>query len=446
MKTLSEQILELKKALGETKDKLLAATQKLAEAPDDATEGAVVELTAELEKGTARLKSLEAAEKALGTGAAPAGDAPAAPAIVKAQHLTISKAAENLLGKLALVNYEAHIKSMSKEAVAIARFGEKDAVIEVLKATQNPAMSNVPSYAGELTTMAFAGLMEMLRNAAILPRATPAMKQHVFAGNSSIHVPYRNGSSQSAAGVFRAEGAPIRVGGLSFAARTLTPKNMAVILTATEEMMRRSSVDLAAYFQNAMAEDTAEALDYVFTDTVAGSAIRPAGIRFGLGAGETRPASGTGTTADIVNDIKVMLTAMANYKLGKAPYWLMAPNNWLAVSMALTATGSKQFPETANGMLAGYPVIVSQTMPTDIVLLVDFNEISCAFGNPNFLTSNVAAIHEEDTAPAEIGGTTSPVRSLFQTNSVGIRFLLDADWKVMRDDGVVQELTAVAWQ
>lgn len=447
MKTLSEQILDLQQSIGEAKDKLVEATKQLQETPDDATEGAVVELTADLEKSNARLESLLKAEKALGTIATPATGG--APGVLK--HQTNSKIADNMLGKLALISFESRVKGMSIESVAGHRFGaDAEIILEVSKAVQNPAMSNVTAYAGELTDTAIAALLATLRNVAILPKCVPLAKQHIFAGATAIKVPYRSGSSTQAAAGFRAEGAPIPVGGLTFASLSLTPKNMGVILTATEEMLSRSTIDLAAYMQSAIVDDTAEALDGIFMDATAGSTTRPAGIRNGVAGGDTRAAAGTGTTADKITDIKACVAAMSTAKMGKAPVWIMGTNNWLAVSMALTATGALQFPETANGVLAGYPVIVSQAAPSDVVLLVDFNEYSFALGNPSFLASNVATIHEE-TVPAALStvGTpnvvAAPVRSLFQTNSWALRMMLDADWAKLRTGGMVQQLTSVAW-
>ena len=273
-------------------------------------------------------------------------------------------------------------------------------------------------------------------------------------GYNSIILPTRLGTATQAAGAFRAEGSPIKVSGLTFGSLTLTPKNLAVILTATEEMIRRSkAVDLAAYFQNAIIKDTATALDTLYVSATAGSVIQPAGIRNSLPVGDTRPASGTGTAANIMTDLKAMLTAMSNANMGGSQtVWMMHSKNWLAVSMALNAVGTLMFPETANGTLVGIPVIVSNTIDPAIVLLQDCEWITFAMGAPQFDVSMQATLHEE-TVPLPISsvGTpnvvAAPVRSLFQTNTSAFRMLLDADWAKLRPTGgSVQELTSVAWQ
>lgn len=445
MKTLSEQIVELQGVLAAAKDKLVSATKALQENPDEATEGAVIELTAELEKGQSRLETLLSAEKALGLAAG--GNTPA---IITRQ--TNSKAAENLFGKLALIEYESKVKGISKAEVVAARFKGDDAVVEVIKAAQNPALSNVTAYAGELTQMAYDGLLADLRNVAVLPKCVPSAKQHQFNGATSIKVPFRTGSMTQAAGAFRAEGSAIRVGGLTFSSLSLTPKNMGVILTATAEMLTRSSIDLSSYFQSAIIADTGEVLDGIFLGATAGSTTQPPGIQNGVTGGDTRAAAGTGTAADMLTDVKAMVIALAQAKMGSpSTKWIMSPANWYAALMSRTATGTPTFPETANGLLAGYPVVVSQTMVDTTVLLIDFNEVTFAMGSPSFLASDVATIHEEDTSPGPIAtvGTpnavAAPVRSLFQTNTTALRFLMDADWAKLRSAGSVQQLTAVAW-
>lgn len=449
MKTVSELVVDTQAALVAARDRLIEATQKLGEidiATDEFTGQKAVtdQLDAEVQALEGKLTTLKSSEARLARGAQ---DGPAAAALVKRDN---AKDTENLLGKMALVTYESRVKSMAMERVAETRFPGSQAIETMVKAAQNPAMTTVPGYAQELTRISYAQLQEMLRPAAILPRVIPAANSYSFAGANSIYVPVRAGTLTDAAGAFRAEGAPIRVGGLTFTSKSLTPKSCAVILTATEEMLARSTIDLASYFQNAIVQDTGLALDTLFISNTAGSATAPAGARNGLVAGDTRASSGA-TAANIVTDIKVMLTAMATQNMGANPRWIMHPKNWFAVSMLLTATGSPQFPETAAGNLAGIPVVQSVTMPTNIVLLIDFNQYAFSMGNPNFVTSNVATLHEENTTPLPISsaGTpnvvAAPVRSLFQTYTWALRMILDVDWVKLNSVGPVQELTGVAW-
>ena len=156
--------------------------------------------------------------------------------------------AENLLGKRALCSYESFVTKQTIDSIAAQRFPNSEAVETIVKTAQHPAMSNAPGYARELTRLAYGELIDQLRPVAILPQCTPAAQQHSFNGAGAIYLPKRVGGS--AAGAFRAEGGPITVKGLMFGHALLTAKNLGVILTATEEMLHRSPIDLAAYFQN----------------------------------------------------------------------------------------------------------------------------------------------------------------------------------------------------
>ena len=199
-----------------------------------------------------------------------------------------------------------------------------------------------------------------------------------------------------------------------------------------------------------MIEDTSMALDTAFLGNQAGSATTPAGIANSLGA-NTAPSTGA-TAAEITADARGMLGRMANSLLGRRPYWLMSPNNLIALQLALTPSGTLAFPSaSANKTFVGYPVLTSMNVPLDEVFLVDASEIDFAGGMPEFLGTDVATIHEEDTTPLPLAAgaqgsavVATPARSLFQTNSAAIRAVWELDWLVMRS-GAVQQLTAVAW-
>ncbi len=85
------------------------------------------------------------------------------------------------------------------------------------------------------------------------------------------------------------------------------------------------------------------------------------------------------------------------------------------------------------------------------VALVDAADFFTATGDePRFDVSDQATLHMEDTAPQAIGtvGTpnvvAAPVRSLFQTDSLGLRMILDLNW-TMRRAGMVAFVAGVTW-
>jgi hypothetical protein len=137
----------------------------------------------------------------------------------------------------------------------------------------------------------------------------------------------------------------------------------------------------------------------------------------------------------------------------RAPVWVMNPGDVLAASLlTTTAVGETPFrEEIARGTLAGIPILTSATVAADTMYLIDAADFTSATGeDPQFTISDQAVIHMEDTSPSGIttGGATpafaSPVRSMFQTDCLAIKMLLDINWG-MRRTGVVQWSDTLAW-
>ena len=164
---------------------------------------------------------------------------------------------------------------------------------------------------------------------------------------------------------------------------------------------------------------------------------------------EANTLASTGdTAAEITADVKAMLAMMTDKNLGRRPVFIMHPSNLIALNMSLTAVGTPAFPETSNNTLFGIPIVTSTNVPKEVVFLMDAAEFASAMSGPRFLGTDVASIHEESDAPLplhdEAGVAAAPVRSLYQTNSLGLRLTLECDWAPLRD-GAVVTLTGVAW-
>ena len=125
-----------------------------------------------------------------------------------------------------------------------------------------------------------------------------------------------------------------------------------------------------------------------------------------------------------------------------------------ALSISLTQNAGGDFPFAADlraGTLLGYPVAQSATVPQGTVALVDAADFFTATGDePRFDVSDQATLHMEDTTPLAISaaGTpnvvAAPVRSMFQTDSIALRMILDMNW-AMRRAGMVAVVTGVTW-
>ncbi|MET0402532.1 MAG: phage major capsid protein [Cystobacter sp.] len=478
MPTLAQKITATKASIVEVANKAAAIQAKLealdeGAEPDAADVAALDQLDEDEKKFKAALLTFEKAEGILARAALPAGvdgsgTNPGAPALALSGAMK-AKPSPKLFVRSAIAAFEFHHTHQPLEDIIERRWPNSldlqesaKLITAVGKAAQNPAMTNVPAWAGALVRESWAAFMDLLGTEAIIPQIP--MQRYTFEGGAPIKIPVRvdDWANQHLGAGFRKEGAPIRVGAAKLSSMSLAPYSMGVIGTFTMEMLRRSQIDFESAVERWMREDTARVMDTAFLDNNALVAdTRPAGLQNGLPAGDT--AASTGNDSDqILADLRGRIQSMANQGLGRNPYWLMHPSRAAGAAMATNAVGDLAFPSMANNILAGIPVRTSLYVPLDVVFLVDASEIAFAGGNPEFSYSEEATIHEDSGLPftanavtantvlpiasgaAGAGVVATPARSLWQTYSGGIRSVWDASWAKLRA-GAVQTITGVAW-
>jgi HK97 family phage major capsid protein len=412
--TLAERIQAAQAALLLKKDSLVALTNKMLETPDDDSVITQVDVvSAEIEVETKSLESLQRAEAALASRAAPA--------VVQSKNLGSHDDAKNFIYREAAVKLLAVTTNKSIEQVIGERYA-KDEVFKdflVAKATQSPANTGVAGYVQELINpVAIQGFLSDLRPASVvarLPFYSVSFGANNWAGAKFL---WRD-MSKKAAAAYRAEGAPARVRGALFTSKTLPPYLMSVITTATKEALRYSNPDLEAILRNAMIQDTGESLDVSVLSAAAASAgVSPAGLLNGI-----TPTVSSGQDLDqIQNDVRLMKTTFINANMGTGLYWVMSDATVLYLQTVTNALGAYVYKdELASGRWEGLPYVSSTTASSDSIILIATPEIAFALSAPEVSMSMEATLHEEDTTPAEVGGSTTPVRSLFQTNSWAIK-------------------------
>jgi HK97 family phage major capsid protein/HK97 family phage prohead protease len=451
MKTLADRIVDAQNAVVHQKDALTAHLKD-----ENFDETVSDEITKSLGEAESKLASLQRAEAALATKTVAA--APAQPGTSEPQRVFAApakkSAPQDLVIRAAVVQVLAHIEKRSIHDVMIGRYGEDDSVKTMLdfttKSASVPATTTATGWAAELVQTATLDLIDSLTAKSIYPVLRDLGGRFTFGRNGVISIPAR-AATPSIAGSFVGQGAAIPVRQGAFTATTLTPKKMAVITTFTREIAEKSTPDIELVLRNAIQEDTGVAIDTVLMDTTAASLIRPAGLRNGV-TGIT-PTAGGGFAA-LVGDLKALVGALITSSGGniRNPVWVMNPVQ--ALSISLTQNGTGDFPFAAdlrNGTLLGYPVAQSATVAPGMVTLVDAADFFAATGDePRFDVSDQATLHMEDTAPTALStaGTpnavAAPIRSLFQTDSLGLRMVLDLNW-AMRRAGMVAFVTGVTW-
>jgi HK97 family phage major capsid protein len=203
--------------------------------------------------------------------------------------------------------------------------------------------------------------------------------------------------------------------------------------------------------RNAIQEDTSVALDTVLLDATAASTTRPAGLRNGVTV--TTATSGGGFAA-LVGDVKALVGALITASNGniRNPVWIMNPIQSIAIALTQNAGGDFPFAAEINGgRLQGYPVILSSTVTAGMVILLDADDYVSVEGDaPSFVVSDQAVLHMEDTTPLAIGTTGSPAtvaapaRSLFQTDSLALRMIMQVNW-TLRRTGTLAWTQSITW-
>jgi len=319
----------------------------------------------------------------------------------------------------------------------------------VTRAASAPAMTTVSGWAQNLTQIVTGDLIEALVPTTILPRLGAMGTTYNFGRNHQINLPARTGLNLG--GGFLAEGAPIPVKQGAFTTISLTPKKLGVISTMTREMTEYSIPAIEGIIREGIVQDTGAAIDAVLMDNNAATAIRPQGLQ-NAGSTALGPTAG-GTIAAFVGDLRLMVNKVITGTAGnvRKPVWIMNPGDVLVAALTqATATGDFPFrDELGQGRLLSYPVIQSTSGTSDTMYLLDAADFATSVGTPTFDVSDVATLHMEDTTPAQIVSGTgptvaTPVRSLFQTDSIGIRLTWNLDW-AMRRTGVIAWITNLSW-
>jgi len=224
----------------------------------------------------------------------------------------------------------------------------------------------------------------------------------------------------------------------------------ATICVLTDELVRFSVPSAEAMVRDELAKAVIEAIDTAFIDSSnSGSAnVKPAAIT--NGSGVVSVTSAGDTAANVRTDVQ---GAMAEFIQANMPMsgavWIMNANVALALSLMMNDLGQPEFPgvNMNGGTFVGLPVLVSQYVPTAVVVLAQANEIYLADdGNVSIATSSEASLEMLDGSLTQDGtnGTGASLVSMFQTNSVAIRAEREINWRRRRDEAVVL-ITSANW-
>jgi len=468
MKTIAEQITALEAKRAADAARMEAVLQKSLD--EDRTADAAEQeefdtLNTEVEavdKQLVRLRSLEKA-KAVTAKAVVRAETANEGSMARGGYAPIYAVPEQRIAKQDYVWHalvcavKAHFTKQNPFDILKSEYGDDEphrAVLNfVTKTATVPADTVTSGWASQLVDTSIQDWFNALMPNSVYPALASRGGKFTFGRAGIVSMPTR-AATPTIAGSFVAQGAPIPVRQGAFTAITFTPKKMGVISTMTRDIAEHSTPAIDALIRQAIVEDTAVAIDSVLLDATAATTTRPAGLKASVSA---TTATAGGTLAALIGDIRGLTNALITGTQGnlRSPVWIMNPGDVLAASLLPATAGGGEFPfkaELAAGTLQGYPVIQSSNVTADTMLLVDAADfVSVTGDSPRFDVSDQATLHMEDTTPLQIatgaqgsGVLATPTRSLWQTDSIGIRMLLDLNWGLRRT-GVVAWTQTMTW-
>ena len=438
MKTLAQRIEDAQNELTAKRDKLVELNGF-----DTLDLDAIDALNAEIEVAQRTVETLKTSEARIGITTQRANlPAPGLRRPLGTEQRAVS--GFDLMVRAAAVHGIAHFGGKPVEKVLEERYpGHEATHALVTRADQTIGTTTVSGWASELVQTVNQGFLEALMPYSIYPALRARGIGVNFDGIGTVSLPSR--TAGGAGGGFVAEGSPIRVGRITTAAVTMTPKKLGVIVPFSRELAKRSTPAIEALVRQAILEDTAVILDGALVDAVASSTARPAGLLNGVSAIAT--GYGGGDYQSVLADFKALLAPFYAANAADNITVIMNPAQGLALAMMPGPDGViGSFMAAIRDRLS---FVESTTVPSGRLIALRTSDFATAMGDaPEFDVSEQATVHMEDTTPLELvaanGTVADPVRSFFQTATIGVRMLMDVSWK-MRRTGMVQWIDSTSW-
>lgn len=441
MKTLAQRIVDAENELVAKKDRL---TELNGAAEFDAD--AVNEISDQIERDTATLTAMKRSESLIGLNADPAGIV-RSPAVNR-RPLGFQQKDVQPLDLLVRALVVQGVKAFgggdkTLDRVLEERYPGHEATAIIAKADQTIGTTTVSGWASELLQTVNSGFLQALTGMSIYPELRNRGVGLTFDGTGTIKLPRRNAGG--AGGGFVAEGSPIRVGRITTAAAELTPKKMGVIVPFSRELARRSTPAIEAIVRQAILEDTASVLDAALLDATAASSARPAGLLNGVSA--VGSGYGGGDHTAVKEDFKALLAPFIAANAADNITVIMNPAQGLSIAMM---DGPDNTTNWFTPIRERVTIVESTYATAGRLIAVRNSDFYTAAGDaPEFDINETATVHMEDATPLEIvsgtGPTTAdPVRSFYQTATVGVRMLMDVSWAMGRPS-MVNWVDGTSW-
>ncbi|WP_440642073.1 phage major capsid protein [Bradyrhizobium sp. PUT101] len=310
-------------------------------------------------------------------------------------------------------------RGIGAERTATTLYPGQQGVIDIItKGTVTPTTSSA-----DLTRQA---ITDLLINAG---GATSGLAQRAlslqFDGTQSILIPTLAASGDHATFVAEAGTIPIRQ--LAIDGALITPFKLACAFLLTRELIEGSPINAEQVIRALINRSIALGWDTAVLSADAATALRPAGVLNGIAA---LPATAGGGQVAAVTDLAALAAAVGPVA---------------GSQLAFVCSLSSAIKIAAYVPSLAFPVLVSAAVDDDTVIAIAVGAFATA-ANPEISVdvSREAVVHAEDTTPLAIGtagnpnAIAAPARSLWQTDTLGIRLTMRLSWALCASG-------AVAW-
>jgi hypothetical protein len=302
----------------------------------------------------------------------------------------------------------------------------------VMRAATTQATTGDPSWAGPLAALSVSEAIEDIVAMTAMGKLIASGALQVDMGRfASVVVPGR-ATHPADAGNWVQEGKPSPARQLTVLGPTLRAHKLEVIVTMTRELTEASNIEDVV--RVLLTEAAGMALD---AGVFSANPAPPAGILTGIAPLAPSAAGGFDSCGQ---DLGLLVGDIATRGGGARAAFVASP----AQAIAIRFWAGGQFSLTPQTDVL--PVAASAGLPAGTVVCVEPASFACTIGAPEFSASTMAAIHQEDTTPADIvsGGTpATPVKSMFQIDAIALKMTLWASWCMRAPH--VSFMDTVAW-
>lgn len=389
------------------------------------------QLSAEFDNLSAQINRLEAAERMNAAQAKPV------------QAIAVVGASAAVHVKPELKQYEG--AKMARLAMSVAAGGgdlqlaEQFAAKEIGDADVAMAISTAAGSGGALVPESFhSEVIELLRPRTVIRRLGA---RSVPLPNGNLTMPRMAGGATAS---YVGEGADPKATGANFDDVKLSAKTMITIVPMSNQLIGTAGYNVEQLVLGDMLSAMAVREDKAFLRDD-GTDNTPTGFKaIATAASRTKPWSGTATLEAIDAFLDgLILMLMASDSLMINPGWALSPRSYMKLFGLRDGNGNKVYPELAQGLLKGYPIAHTNTIPVNLGAGTNESEIY-------FADFNDVVIGEQDNMTIDFSreatyvDSTGTLVTAFSRNQSVLRLVANHDIGFRHPEGLALG-TSVTW-